>query len=58
MERERRRAAFWFLLPAVLFFGVYVVYPILDSIVLSFYDWDGMAERTFVGLGNYRELFN
>jgi multiple sugar transport system permease protein len=57
MERERRRAAFWFLLPAVLFFGVYVVYPILDSIVLSFYDWDGMAERTFVGLGNYRELF-
>jgi len=58
MERERRRAAFWFLLPAVLFFGVYVVYPILDSIVLSFYDWDGMAERTFVGLGNYRELFS
>jgi multiple sugar transport system permease protein len=57
MERERRRAAFWFLLPAVLFFGVYVVYPILDSIVLSFYDWDGMAERTFVGFGNYRELF-
>jgi multiple sugar transport system permease protein len=56
MERERRRAAFESLLPAVLLFGVYVVSPILDSIVLRFYDWDGMAERTFVGFGNYRDI--
>jgi len=57
LERGRRRAAFLFLLPACLFFGVYVVYPILKSIWLSLYDWDGMAEMTWVGLGNYRELF-
>ena len=27
-------------------------------IVLSFYDWDGMSEQTFVGLANYIELFH
>ncbi len=37
-------------------FAVYVIYPILSSIVLSFYDWDGVGARTFVGLANYREL--
>lgn len=56
--RRRRRAAVWFLLPACLFFGVYVVYPIVKSISLSFYDWDGMADRTWVGLGNYAELLD
>jgi multiple sugar transport system permease protein len=38
-------------------FGIYVIYPILSSVVLSFYNWDGVAPRTFVGLANYRELF-
>ena len=56
LARRRRRAALWFLLPACTMFAVYVIYPILSSIVLSFYDWDGVGARTFVGLANYREL--
>ncbi|RKP46247.1 sugar ABC transporter permease [Pararobbsia silviterrae] len=37
-------------------FAIYVLYPIVSSIVLSFYSWDGVSARTFVGLANYREL--
>jgi multiple sugar transport system permease protein len=55
---SHHRAAFLFLLPACLMVAVYVVYPILSTIWLSFYDWDGMADKTFVGLGNYVELFH
>nr|WP_240648424.1 sugar ABC transporter permease [Pararobbsia silviterrae] len=52
------RAAFFFLLPACAMFAVYIVYPILSSFWLSLYDWDGMAEKTFIGLGNYIELLH
>ena len=46
-----------FLLPATVFFAIYVVYPIVQSINLSLYDWDGIAtEKSFIGLGNYKEL--
>lgn len=45
-----------FLLPGVLFFLVYVISPILQSFQISLYDWDGLGEATYIGLGNYREL--
>jgi multiple sugar transport system permease protein len=38
-------------------FGLYVIYPIFSSIALSFYDWDGVAPKQYVGLANYSELF-
>ena len=58
LARRRMRAAWFFLLPACVMFGVYVIYPIVSSIVLSFYNWDGMTEKTFVGLANYVELLH
>lgn len=47
-----------FLAPAILFFAAYVVWPIYQSIVISFYDWDGLGEATYVGVGNYVELMD
>ncbi len=46
-----------FLAPGVLFFLVYVIIPILQSFNISLYEWDGLGEATYVGLGNYQELF-
>lgn len=43
-----------FLLPPLLLFGGAVLAPILQSIYLSFYAWDGISDRQFVGLDNYR----
>jgi len=56
--RQQRRAAFLFLAPACIMIAIYVVWPILYSIFLSFYNWDGMSEKEFVGLANYTELFH
>lgn len=44
------------LLPAGLFFGLFVLWPIVASIWLSLHDWDGISPKTWVGLGNYQEL--
>ncbi len=58
VTRQQRRAAFLFLAPACIMIAIYVVWPILSSIALSFYNWDGMSPKVFVGVANYTELFH
>ncbi|AGK46120.1 binding--dependent transport system inner membrane component family protein [Burkholderia thailandensis MSMB121] len=38
--------------------AVYVIWPILSTMWLSLYNWDGMTARTFVGVANYVELLH
>jgi multiple sugar transport system permease protein len=47
-----------FLAPGILMFALYVIYPIIASMWLSFYDWDGLGTKTWLGLDNYVELFD
>jgi multiple sugar transport system permease protein len=57
-KKNQRRLAPWiFLAPGVFMFLLYVISPIIQSIWLSFYDWDGLGAKTWIGLANYRELF-
>jgi N-acetylglucosamine transport system permease protein len=47
-----------FLLPGVVIYGVFMVSPYLQAIVLSFTDWSGYATtQNFIGLDNYRRMF-
>jgi multiple sugar transport system permease protein len=41
----------------VSIFVLLIVVPILQSIWISFYDWDGTGSASWVGFGNYAELF-
>lgn len=46
-----------FLLPTIVGYGAYTVYPLLASWWYSLLDWPGFALRgTFVGLDNYRRI--
>ena len=48
-----------FLLPAALLYGVFVLYPIVQSTRYSAYDWNGLGPLTkFVGLDNFRKAFS
>lgn len=50
--------AFLFVLPTLGVYSIFVLYPVLRTFGLSLYDWDGISRlKTFVGLGNYLELF-
>ncbi|PRX35294.1 multiple sugar transport system permease protein [Meinhardsimonia xiamenensis] len=58
-RRNQQRFAPWlFLAPGIAMFLVYVIIPIFQSMSLSLYDWDGLGEKTYIGLDNYRELFD
>ncbi|SOE18328.1 multiple sugar transport system permease protein [Hoeflea halophila] len=58
-KRNQRALAPWlFLAPGIFMFALYVIYPIIASMWLSFYDWDGLGAKTWLGLDNYAELLD
>jgi multiple sugar transport system permease protein len=58
-KRNQRQLAPWlFLAPGLVMFLLYVIYPILQSVWISFYDWDGLGEKTWIGLQNYKDLLD
>ena len=54
----KKIAPWLFLAPALLFFAVYVILPIFQSLWISLYAWDGIGARQWIGAGNYVELFD
>jgi raffinose/stachyose/melibiose transport system permease protein len=50
-------AAWLLILPMLVFFGIAVAYPLVETIRLSFFDVRGLAEPRYVGFGNYTALF-
>jgi multiple sugar transport system permease protein len=57
-KRNQLAIAPWlFLLPGLIMFSIYVVGPILQSIWISFYEWDGLGTPKWIGLANYTELW-
>ncbi|MEG9862896.1 MAG: sugar ABC transporter permease [Parvularculales bacterium] len=54
---SRQRMAPWiFLAPAMIFFTIYVIAPIFQSMLYSFYAWDGIGVPEWIGVANYGEL--
>ncbi len=47
---------FLFLIPGILFFLIYVIIPVFQSFWISFYEWDGLGDATWVGTANYERL--
>lgn len=52
----KARVAYLFVAPAFILLFVFIGYPLIESLVLSLYKWDGIMPRQFIGLGNFREL--
>lgn len=52
MKKVRTSTRLLFILPAVIWFSVIVILPVLVSVYYSFSDWNGITEKVFVGLRN------
>ena len=53
-----RSTIYFFVMPALLLYSLIIALPVLQSIRMSFYQWDGLTTPIFSGLSNYRTLFN
>jgi ABC-type sugar transport system permease subunit len=50
------RSGYWFVLPTVVLFCVFSIFPMLNAFHISTLKWDILGEKAFVGLRNYRKL--
>ena len=62
MQGSKRRSHFpvhilVFLAPAVLLYTLFMVFPLINSLRLSFYEIGPQNQQTFAGLQNYVKLF-
>lgn len=56
MENQNRKG--WlYLLPAMLFLGVFMVYPLIDVFIYSFEESFNSASQSFTGVGIYNYLY-
>jgi len=55
---DRKSMKGWlYLLPAVLFLGVFMVYPLIDVFIYSFEEGYNSASQTYMGVGGYNYAF-
>ncbi|MEA4882335.1 MAG: hypothetical protein VB144_01525 [Clostridia bacterium] len=58
--RSRTKAAWLFLLPTLIFYAVFLIFPVISSLYLSFREWNMLTppfRAESVGLGNYAHIF-
>lgn len=65
MQKKRLRVfsnstlePYFFLAPALLFFSIFLLYPVLDLFYLSLFNWRGFGSMEFVLFDNYISLFS
>jgi len=56
LSAEDKFKNFSFILPALLIFSIFYIYPFFYSLVLSLYRGDGISSLTFVGFDNFKEV--
>ena len=56
LRHRSKTAVVVFLLPPLLAYVLAVLLPILQSLYLSFFHWDGITPMEFVGVDNYRRM--
>jgi ABC-type sugar transport system permease subunit len=48
---------YWFIVPALLFIGLFAYYPAVNGLYHSFYTWNGGDVERYCGTKNYETLF-
>jgi raffinose/stachyose/melibiose transport system permease protein len=55
---ESKYLGWLYLLPGLIIYVLFILYPIAETFRLSFYKWDGFSSnRLFIGIRNYIEIF-
>ena len=52
-----QRWGYVFILPTLVFFSIFLIFPMLDSFRLSLFKWNLIGPKTFVGFKNFLKLF-
>ena len=48
---------FYFVLPSLIIYGIFLIYPMLSAFHYSFFKWNMISESKYVGLKHYIRMF-
>lgn len=57
LVRRETIAGYAFMVPSLIFFVGFVIYPMIQCVITSFFDSTMNRDDIFIGFGNYAELF-
>ena len=52
---DPRNVGWLYVLPGLLFYGLFTLAPLLHTVYYSLFSWDGLTAKTWIGLANYGE---
>ncbi|QDP42090.1 sugar ABC transporter permease [Radiobacillus deserti] len=55
-RKKIKLSHFIFIVPAIVLNLVFFFYPLIQSLIMSFYNWPVLGAKTFIGLQNYINL--
>ena len=53
---SKKKIPYLFISPFYILFAIFMLYPLLYSFYLSFYQWSGVGQKIYIGLLNYTNL--
>lgn len=56
-KRSEALTGYLFILPTLIGFAVFILYPIVESIRISFMDFNILRDSEYIGLDNYVDIF-
>ncbi len=56
IQQLSMKTPYWLVSPYIVFFLVFVAFPVVFSVVLTFHSWNIISPMQFVGLANYERL--
>ena len=51
-------AGFYFVLPTLIIYGIFLIYPMITAFHYSFFKWNLLSEKKYVGLSNFAKMIN
>ena len=55
--QQQKIAPYLFIAPFYILFAIFMGYPLISSLIMSFYEMRGFQSRIFVGFANFTDLF-
>ncbi len=56
--KKNKRWLVLFMFPAIAIVVILMVVPLIQTLIYSFFDWNGIHTGRFVGIDNYRRMFH
>ena len=57
MKQKLNASSYLLVSPYILYFAVFVLFPVGFSLFLTFHEWNIIGPMKFIGLANYEKLF-